>query len=191
VKIPFYGLTSFLIVEVVIEANKSPNENKQYFLMPFAFKSKYYPLVIFLVLVFLTGFDIFPLIAGLIVGYLHTWKIVTFCYDLNKACVERLEENCLFGLLKKAGGFYSAGIAEEYIRSDGDRLPIYDRNEPISNTIKCYSAKNKPFKGEGVRVGEEEKRLSEAIRKAEGRRPVSRLVQEHEIRSTNSEDSLN
>jgi len=27
--LPFYGLTPFLLVEIVIEANKSPNENKQ------------------------------------------------------------------------------------------------------------------------------------------------------------------
>jgi len=93
------------------------------------------------------------------------------------------------------GGFYSAGIAEEYIRSDGDRLPIYDRNEPISNAINRNSVKNDPFKGEGIRVDEEEKKLEEAIRKAEGKRPISRLVQEHEMRSkssaNNSETDLN
>lgn len=180
--IPFYGLTPFLMVEIVVEANKNPEETRQYFLMPSGCKAKYYPLVMFVVLSVFTGLDVFPLLAGIAVGYLHVWKLISVCYDCKKTCVERFDTNWVFGLIGKVGGFYSAGMAEEFVRSDGDRMPVYDRSGVVPQTVALHSAKEDPFKGEGVRVGEEEKKLSEAIRKAEGRRPASRLVQEHENR---------
>eukprot|EP00826_Nyctotherus_ovalis_P022769 TRINITY_DN1758_c0_g4_i2.p1 TRINITY_DN1758_c0_g4~~TRINITY_DN1758_c0_g4_i2.p1 ORF type:complete len:254 (-),score=56.33 TRINITY_DN1758_c0_g4_i2:137-898(-) len=189
-KFPFYGLTPFLMVEIVIEANKNPEENRQYFLMPSAYKAKYYPLAMFVVLSVFTGFDVFPLLAGVAVGYLHVWKLISVCYDCKKTCVERFDTNWFFALIGRTGGFYSVGMAEEFVRSDGDRMPVCDRSGVVPQTVALHSAKEDPFKGEGVKVGEEEKtrmeNLGEAIRKAEGRRPASRLVQEHENRYNNA-----
>ena len=126
--------------------------------MPERGDAKIYPFFIFLFINIITGFDIFPLISGMIVGYLNVFNILTRFYNLSKSQVEKCERNCLFSFVVKLPGFYTIRMTEEFLYSDGDSMPRYDRKEPIDQFINRQLVSENPFKGEGIMLGIEEKR---------------------------------
>ncbi len=134
-------------------------------------KSKFYPLVIFAILLVLTQFSLFQLLAGLVVGYMHAYhlldKLCNFSLDTASSC----ERNCLFSTFSSLPNFVTASASEDYAAACGEHLQKFIRSSAHSgnsgaNFAPPPTTSERSFGGSGVQIGG-----------AGSGRPVSRLVQ--------------
>jgi len=95
--------------------------------MPYPVKAKSYTWIVFLILTVLTGFDLFPLLFGILIGYLCCFTPFSYCYSLSTPCAFSCEKNSLFAALADVYSFVSTESADEYSISNGDDLPKYNR----------------------------------------------------------------
>ena len=148
--------------------------------MPSPVRSRYYPWIIFTILLVLTQFSLFPLVSAMIVGSMHTRKLLDWTFAFAPAKVESCEHNCAFSAISDLKGFTTAFQGEEYAASSGENLPNYDRNSGQSIRLVSAPVPQNAFVGRGVAVekGKEAKRVTRE----------SRLVKEHE-RTDSSQNS--
>ena len=117
-------------------------------------KAKYYPwLMLFLLL--LLGIPIIPLLCGILVGYLYSWKMFDYCLNIPQNKAVQMESNWFFSAIKSMTGFVPAtDIQAAAINVAAPEPPV-----PQPQT----------FSGHGVKLGSEKQEA--------GSRPVSILVE--------------
>lgn len=154
------GLWPIIMMEMVIQSNKNPDQATQFFLCPIQMKSKYFPFVFLIIFSFLGVF--WELIFGLMFGYLRKRYLDVLNFlnftILGDDKASNLEDTILCIGLRKMPNFI------DVVSSGDEELPTFqERAEQMYPSINPQNQNNnptqppvQPFSGQGYRLGGDE-----------------------------------
>ncbi|CAG9318448.1 unnamed protein product [Blepharisma stoltei] len=151
---PTAGLWPLIMVEMVIRCNMNPDSPTSFFCFPIQIKAKYMPWA-FLLLFSLFAGVLWDLLVGIILGYLHVYKLMEFTYISNEKAAA-LENSILMSGLKNITNFINladAGNEEpmSVVQQGSSGIALQQPNIQVQRSQPFV-----PFGGQGYRLGGED-----------------------------------
>ncbi len=146
--LPSYGLWELLMVYITIRSASNSEQPTQLLCLPIIIKSKYYPILIILLLSLILMTPI-SLIAALIVGYFETYFFNGLIIRLSISKAVWLEK-LLFGCVKTRPDFIAVENSDiPYYLSDDNQNSLANLGAPLNNS-NATASNNNSIGGRGV-----------------------------------------
>ena len=143
------GLWPILLCDLTLLCLSNPEENMKFFIFPCVVKAKYYPFILFLIFIILSGFRFdFEILCGIGFGFLYHYYLKNKLSISNNFSL-KIENSFLCRWMKNKRGFINnGGVGIPELRNNLKNM----RNVDISgnnNSKRGFTA----FQGKGISVG--------------------------------------
>ena len=145
------GLWPYIMMEMTILCLVNPEKDINVLCFFSSIKSKYYPIVLLVVLSFINCSIRLDLFAGVAYGFIYSYYLKNFL-DFNEQTIEKLEDSFLFNYVKDYPSFIKKSKidASLLLGSNMNNDNNYNNyNNNLNNNILRFT----PFTGNSVQVG--------------------------------------
>ena len=145
------GLWPYIMMEMTILCLVNPEKDINVLCFFSSIKSKYYPIVLLVVLSFINCSIRLDLFAGVAYGFIYSYYLKNFL-DFNEQTIEKLEDSFLFNYVKDYPSFIKKSNidASLLLGSNMNNDNNYNNyNNNLNNNILRFT----PFTGNSVQVG--------------------------------------
>ncbi len=148
------GLWPYIMMEMTILCLVNPEKDINVLCIFSSIKSKYYPIVLLVVLSFINFSIRLDLFAGVAYGFIYSYYLKNFL-DFNEQTIEKLEGSFLFNYVKDYPSFIKKSnidaslLLGSNMNNDNNYNNYNNYNNNLNNNILRFT----PFTGNSVQVG--------------------------------------